>query len=124
MAVQNKNVSPEAGIASEQQNDSLEHSVEGVTTRDDVLDLGVPMLAGDPSEPVGPEDALGPGPTRGDYRQRMGETNYQPHITVAVTDAKPGEPNVRVVAQRQFVAEIGDVKGVKGGVDTHEGQKS
>ncbi len=39
----------------------LAHSESGVTTRDDVTDLGVPMLQGDAAEPVGPEDALGAG---------------------------------------------------------------
>lgn len=111
-------VKNEAGVASEQDNSKLEHSVEGVTTRDDVLDLGVPMLPGDPSEPVGPEDALGEGPTRGDYRGRIGPSDYHPHTSVAVTDAKPGEVNVRVVAQRQNAENIGDVKGKKGGVET------
>lgn len=86
--------------------------------RNDALDLGVPMLPGDPKEPVGPEDALGAGPTRGDYRNRIGDGFYQPHTTELVTDAKPGEPTVRVVAQCQYAEEIGDVAGVKGGVDT------
>ena len=112
MAKQNDNV------ASEAQNDKLQHSVDGVTTRDDALDLGVPMLPGDPQEPQGPEDALGEGPTRGDYSGRIGESNYQPHQTVRVVDAKPGEPSVKVVAQRQNV-EQGEVAGKKGGVETN-----
>lgn len=107
-------------VASEAQNDNLEHSVEGVTTRDDVLDMGVPMLQGDASEPVGPEDALGEGPTRGDYSQRIGDANYHPHQTMPVEDAKPGEPTVRVVAQRENV-EQGEVAGRKGGVDSANG---
>lgn len=97
--------------------------VQEPTTRSDALDLGVPMLPGDPNEPIGPEDALGEGPTRGDYRDRIGPPNYHPHTTVRVEDAKEGEPQVRVVAQRQFAEEIGDVKGVKGGVQTRQGQK-
>jgi hypothetical protein len=103
-------------IASPEENARLEHSVEGVTTRDDALDLGVPMLPGSPDEPIGPEDALGEGPTRGDYSGRIGEANYQPHQTVPVADAKPGEPNVKVIAQRANV-EQGEVEGKKGGVD-------
>jgi hypothetical protein len=110
-----------AGIASQSENKRLEHSVEGVTTRDDATDLGVPMLPGDPSEPVGPEDALGEGQTRGDYRQRIGPDSYHPHTSIAVPDAKEGEPTVRVMAQRPFAEEIGDVKGKKGGVNTAEG---
>lgn len=86
----------------------VEHSEGGVTTRDDALDLGVPMLPGDPSEPVGPEDALGEGPTRGDYRDRLGGPSYQPH-----DGAEPQKPRAD---------EIGDVKGRKGGVDTAAGQ--
>ena len=107
-------------IASDAQNDKLEHSKGGMTTRDDALDLGVPMLPGDPSEPQGPEDALGEGPTRGDYSARIGDANYQPHQTVPVEDAKPGEPTVRVIAQRENVDQ-GEVKGKKGGVDSAEG---
>ena len=82
----------------------LEHSEGGTTTRDDANDLGVPMLPGDPSEPVGPEDALGEGPTRGDYRDRLGGSAYQPH-----DGAEPQKPRAE---------EIGDVKGRKGGVET------
>jgi len=74
------------------------------TTHDDALDLGVPMLPGDSSEPQGPEDALGDGPKRGDYRDRIGPSNYHPH-----TGAEP---------QRPKADDIGDVKGVKGGVET------
>ena len=74
-----------------------------VTTRDDRTDLGVPMVAGSPDEPVGPEDALGPGPKRGDYRDRLG-AGYQPHA-----GSEPQAPNAR---------ERGDAEGAKGGVDT------
>jgi hypothetical protein len=108
-----------AGIATQAENAALEHSVDGITTRQDATDLGVPMLPGDPNEPQGPEDALGPGPTRGDYRQRIGDSNYHPHIVVPVADAEPGQPQVEVLAQRPFAEEIGDVPG-KGGVSTQE----
>ena len=109
----------EQAVADKQAADEqLKHSQGGVTTRSDALDVGVPMLPGDPSEPVGPEDALGAGPTRGDYRNRLGWSDYQPHTTEPVLDAKPGEPTVRVVPQRQYAEEIGEVKGKKGGVDT------
>ena len=92
------------GVASKAQNDKLKHSEGGVTTRDDALDLGVPMLQGDPSEPQGPEDALGDGPKRGDYRDRIGPSSYQPHA-----GAEP---------QRPKADDIGDAKGLKGGVET------
>jgi hypothetical protein len=91
-------------VASEAQNDKLRHSQGGTTTRDDAADLGVPMLAGDPSEPVGPEDALGDGPKRGDYTGRVGDSNYAPHA-----GAEP---------QRPKAADRGDAKGRKGGVNT------
>lgn len=69
----------------------------------DAGDLGVPMLPGSPDEPVGPEDALGPGPKRGDYSDRIGDPKrYHPH--------EGSEP------QRPRVAEVGDETGKKGGV--------
>lgn len=95
-----------------------ENKVEGVTTRDDALDMGVPMLAGDPDEPIGPEDALGPGPKRGDYSRRLGDSYYNPHQTVAVEDAKEGEPRVKVIAQAERASEQGEKAKLKGGVDT------
>ena len=93
-----------------------------MTTRQDVLDLGVPMLAGDPAERQGPEDALGPGPKRGDYSSRVGPSDYQPHISIPNPDAGEGEPTVRVMAQREWASEQGDSRG-KGGVDTEEAQR-
>lgn len=104
-------------VASPADNADLEHTEGGTTTRMDATDLGVPMLPGSPDEPVGPEDALGPGPTRGDYRDRIGPSGYHPTQTVRIPDAKPGEPHTRVVDQRQFAEEIGDEPG-KGGVTT------
>ncbi len=76
----------------------LEHTHGGVTTREDATDLGVPMLPGRPDEPIGPEDALDPGPKRGDYSDRI-RTNA--HAVVPIADAKPGEPQVRVVDQER-----------------------
>jgi hypothetical protein len=61
-------------------NDKLEHTAGGVTTRD-VMDAGVPMTPGNPAEPIGPEDALGPGPKRGDYSDRI---NGGPSMRVEV----------------------------------------
>jgi hypothetical protein len=105
-------------VATEAQNEKLEHSQGGVTTRSDALDAGVPMMPGDPSEPVGPEDALGIGPKRGDYSGRVGPAGYEPHQSVPVPDAKPGEPRARLEAQAPRTADRGDAKGQKGGVDT------
>ena len=108
----------DAGVAADSDNRKLKHSQGGVTTRDDATDLGVPMLPGDPSEPQGPEDALGIGPKRGDYTGRIGPSDYQPTQVRAVANAKPGEPTARVEAQRPRAEQIGDKKGLKGGVDT------
>lgn len=118
-----KDTAPKKGagddpVASDAENRKLEHSEGGVTTRDDATDAGVPMLPGDPSEPQGPEDALGPGPKRGDYTGRIGDSNYHPHRVEAVPDAKPGEPTARLVPQRALAEDIGDEKGRKGGVET------
>ena len=87
-----------------------------VTTRSDATDMGVPMLPGSPDEPVGPEDALGDTPTRGDYSGRMGETNYDPHEVRPVENAGPGEAQVEVVEQRKNVKQGKPRKGAKGGV--------
>ncbi len=92
------------GTATEAQNQALNHSQGGITTRDDATDLGVTMLPGSADEPQGPEDALGPGLKRGDYSQRMGGTGYNPHESA--------------VPQAPRVIEIGDEAGKKGGVTT------
>lgn len=92
------------GVASTKENKKLKHSRGGETTRDDRLDLGVPMLQGDPSEPVGPEDALGEGPKRGDYSQALGYEGYRPH-----------QGNI---PQKPRASDRGEVKGRKGGVNT------
>lgn len=105
-------------IATDGQNQKLNHSQGGATTRDDALDAGVPMLQGDPSERQGPEDALGRGPKRGDYSGRVGPGDYQPHQSVPVDNAKAGEPRARLEAQRPRVEDRGDAKGQKGGVET------
>lgn len=95
------------------------HSAGGVTTRDDALDSGVPMLPGDPSEPVGPEDAFGAGPKRGDYSDVVG--NKQSYRSVPNPDRKDGDNTVPAYVlehQNPNVADIGDEKGKKGGVQT------
>lgn len=81
-------------VADQKENEGLQHTVGGTTTRDDAHDLGVPMRAGSGDEPVGPEDALGVEPTRGDYTGRIGPENYQPHESVVTGDG------VRLEAQR------------------------
>lgn len=101
-------------------NEGLEHPEGGRVTRDDPTDLGVPMLAGDPSEPQGPEDALGAGPKRGDYTGRIGPAHYHPHTTerIPASEREEDGPTVRVVVQRPRAEDIGDEAGLKGGVET------
>lgn len=65
----------------------------GRTSRDDPLDLGVPMKKGE--GPAGPEDALGREKTRGDYSERIGPADYHPHQTEVDDDG-----NVVVRVQR------------------------
>ena len=100
----------------------------------------IPMLfQHDPSEPVGPEDALGEGLKRGDYSSRVPGN----HPTVVSTgepepiyayikdgkEVKPGtagaervlvdyKPGTRVVDQTAGLADVGDASGLKGGVET------
>lgn len=99
----------------EKKSEKLEHSEGGVTTRDDATDVGVPMLPGDRSEPQGPEDALGDGPKRGDYSDRV---VGHPTQTRRVEGAKPGEPQVEVIDQKPHASDRGEVPGEKGGVTT------
>ncbi len=89
---------------------------EGVTTRDDATDLGVPMLAGDVSEPTGPEDALGVGKKRGDYSEVIG--NKQHYHSVPNPDRDLSDetsPAYILEHQNPNVDDVGDEKGVKGG---------
>jgi hypothetical protein len=115
-----RNIVEGSGVATLEQNAKLEHSQGGRTTRDDAADLGVPMLPGSPDEPAGPEDALGEGPTRGDYRERLGGSGYNPHETrpTRADEHRDGAPGVVMEAQKPRAEEIGDVAGKKGGVDT------
>ena len=117
----------EAGIATAEENAALQHTDgdASATTRDGT-DAGVPMLPGDPSEPQGPEDALGVGDKRGDYETRVDG----PHAESVPVEGG-GEPikdddgntvdlkpKSRLVSQNDRVAERGEVPGEKGGVTT------
>lgn len=94
-------------VASTEANDALEHSEGGQTTRSDRTDLGVPMLPGSPDEPVGPEDAFGDGPKRGDYSIAAFDGSVHTQIT----------PD-GVEHQNPKSADQGEVAGEKGGVTT------
>lgn len=110
----------DASVASVQSNQRLEHPQGGATTRDDLLDAGVPMLQGNPKERTGPEDALGAGPKRGTYVDRIGPSSYHPHTVEEIPEEErvEGGPVRRLVAQRPRAENIGDVPGKKGGVET------
>lgn len=134
----------EGAIATEKENQKLKHSRDGVTTRDDAVDAGVPMLQGKPDERTGPEDALGRGPKRGDYTNRLqgselahevvpnenaGETVTRFVDRESGAAAKRGdknsvevavdlEPVGRLEPQAPRAQDIGDEEGKKGGVET------
>lgn len=115
-----------AGIATAEENADLEHTEGGATTRDGT-DAGVPMMQGDASEPVGPEDAFGEGDKRGDYSERTGTGAHAESVPVEgggepirdedgnILDVKPKS---KLVPQDGRTAERGDVAGEKGGVTT------
>lgn len=103
-------------VATAADNEKLKHSVEGVTTRQDALDSGVPMLPGDASEPAGPEDALGSGRKRGDYSAVIGNKQHYASVPNPNYDpADPNSPRTVLVHQNPLVEQRGDDKGVKGG---------
>lgn len=96
------------------------------TTRD-ATDQGVPMVPGHPDEPVGPEDALGAGPKRGDYSDRQdGSQHFEsvpnPNAGAPIRDDDGNvvdfEPAYGLRPQNPRVADVGDVPGEKGGVTT------
>lgn len=75
------------------------------------------MVPGHSKEPVGPEDAMGPGPKRGDYSANLGNTGPT-FESVPVVDPAPGAPRSRLVDQAARANDIGDEPGKKGGVTT------
>lgn len=74
-------------VASPEANRELEHTDGGQTTRSDATDVGVPMIGGQADEPVGPEDAFGRGPKRGDYSGRAALEGAHTE-TVPIPDAE------------------------------------
>ncbi len=75
---------------------ALEHTRGGVHTRDGA-DAGVPMLAGSADEPVGPEDAYGRGPKRGDYTGRVDQGPHLISELIPEEERVPGGPISRLV---------------------------
>ena len=113
----------DAGVASDKQNAKLEHSESGATTRDGT-DAGVPMLPGDASEPVGPEDAFGEGPKRGDYSERVDGSHMESRpvegggepILDEDGNTVDYKPKSELVPQTPRASDQGEVPGEKGGV--------
>lgn len=129
-------------VASREDNARLDHTRGGRTTRSDRTDTGVPMTPGSRHEPAGPEDALGVGEKRGDYRERIpgnphesrpvdggGEavTRYVNRKTGAAASQGDNDaiavqvdnvPTAEVVPQKPRTETIGDAGGLKGGVET------
>jgi hypothetical protein len=94
----------------------LSHTEGGISTRDDALDSGAPMLPGSPDEPVGPEDALGSGPKRGNYEGLIGTQRFQASVPNPNYDPEdPSSPRSVLVDQNPLVEQVGDDPGVKGG---------
>lgn len=90
-------------------------------------ETGIAVVPTTGAEPQGPEDALGPGPKRGDYRGRQPEGSL--HMTSERIpedelerdeDGRiiPGQPVTRMRTQNHEPHNIGDVPGKKGGVTT------
>lgn len=115
----NKTETQKTAEALDKANAKLVHSDKDApeSTRMDTHDVGVPMLPGDPDEPQGPEDALGRGAKRGDYRDRV---PGNPHTAEVIPDNEREEdgPVSRVVPQYPNTEDIGDEAGEKGGVTT------
>lgn len=75
---------------------------------------GVAMIEGHPEEPVGPEDAAGPGPKRGDYSDRGdGKAHHYEYVRDQDGNMVPRD---QVAAMNETPA-VGDA-GEKGGVNT------
>lgn len=130
--------SDDSAVATTTDNAKLEHTAGGATTRDP-MDAGVPMIQGKPTEPVGPEDALGPGAKRGDYSDRLSsgpsmatrpipedERMTRATARAKAAGAKSGltveaaladEPRFELVRQGEDAGKVGDEPG-KGGVST------
>lgn len=81
-------------------------------------DVGVPMIEGDPTEPVGPEDAAGHGVKRGDYSSRSDHPDKQHFQMEADDDGVVSAFDQRAAMQTDpGVPEAGE----KGGVTSAEG---
>lgn len=84
---------------------AIEHTQGGVTTRDDVGDMGVPMAEPEKADrhqahaAKGPEDALAVGPQRGDYTARHDRTAHYVFEPIPEDEREPGGPAVRRVVQ-------------------------
>jgi hypothetical protein len=86
-------------------------NADGTIDRQDPLDLGVPMRPAPAGwTHQGPEDALDPNPTRGDYRDRLGGT----HHTTSKAERSGRydlEPRISAVHQNEHANAIVDTGG-------------
>lgn len=81
----------------DQTDQPLEHTEGGTHTRTDTTDVGVPMAPPEGPQTVGPEDAAGLEPTRGNYGGRVSRGTTTELIPEA--ERVPGGPTVRIVEQ-------------------------
>lgn len=81
---------------------------DGFLVKDDPSDLGAPMKPAPAGwTHQGPEDALDPNPTRGDYRHRLGATEH--HTAEAHTTGRyDTAPTITVVDQNAHAERIVD----------------
>ena len=97
-----ENPTPETGQspADAEAGVTLEHTDGGATTRD-AMDAGVPMApAPEPElERVGPEDALGTEPTRGDYSGRIVAGPSLVSVEIPESEREPDGPKYKLVPQ-------------------------
>lgn len=84
-------------MTDKEKSEKLEHTRGGSTTRD-ALDQGAPMTPGE--GPQGPEDALDPKGTRGDYTGRLGVGQSYTSELIPEDERVPGGPTVRLVRQK------------------------
>lgn len=99
---------PAESVASPAENAKLEHTDGGVTTRDDLHDAGVPMAPADEPEKerVGPEDALGAEPTRGDYSDRIDSGPHMRAVPLSADERKAADERTKEQKDAGVPAEV------------------
>jgi len=84
------------------------HTKTDVIAKTDPTDVGVPMRPAPAGwTHQGPEDALDPGPKRGNYTGRLGETRHTQTEAFLPADAPYATaPTIRAVAQNPHAANL------------------